>query len=558
MSIASQTNTRPSWVDRIAEAKPLAILAVVLVGLCFFLPGFFSIPPVDRDEARFAQASRQMAASGDYVDIRLGEEPRYKKPVGIYWLQTLAVKASGYGTRAPIWVYRLPSLVGALLALLLVWRIGGELFGPRAGLIAALMFAAIPLINFEARLAKTDAMLLATILWAMLHLSRAWIGEGRPTNTDRLGFALAVSAATLLKGPVVFLVVGATVLSLSWVRRSFAWARALLSWWSVLAFLALTLPWFLAIVLKTDGAFLSESLGKDLLAKTATAKENHGAPPLTYLVSAIGTLWPLSAIVGIAAVVSRRERARPAILFCVAWLLSTWIVLEIIPTKLPHYILPLAPAAALLVGHALAVYKPDGEAGKWGRRFLFLVAFVPALLFAGQLTLTGVLLGHPLVPGAVLLLAATLVGFWTWIGDRRAMRPGPIVAGTLLSAFLANAGLFGLTLPELKPLWISGRVAAIVASDDACPTSRVVAVGYHEPSLRLSLNRPLDLARVGEIASEFEKSGCRHLVVTGARRAASLSELAPVGVTPRLVGRADGVKINGGGPVELWIYGHDR
>src|SRR5271163_2809019 len=64
-----------------------AIAMLVVVSLLAFLPGFFQIPPVDRDEARFAQATKQMIETGDYVDIRFQDETRYKKPVGIYWLQ---------------------------------------------------------------------------------------------------------------------------------------------------------------------------------------------------------------------------------------------------------------------------------------------------------------------------------------------------------------------------------------------------------------------------------------------------------------------------------------
>src|SRR5712671_2974990 len=95
--------------------------AAWLVALCLiaFLPGFFTIPPLDRDEARFAQATKQMLESGDYVDIRFQDESRYKKPVGIYWLQAGVVKL-GEAAGVPrahtrIWLYRLVSLAGARL-----------------------------------------------------------------------------------------------------------------------------------------------------------------------------------------------------------------------------------------------------------------------------------------------------------------------------------------------------------------------------------------------------------------------------------------------------------
>ena len=68
-----------------SHARAVAVL--VLAALLAFLPGFFQIPPTDRDEARFAQATKQMLETGEYVDIRFQDEVRYKKPVGIYWLQ---------------------------------------------------------------------------------------------------------------------------------------------------------------------------------------------------------------------------------------------------------------------------------------------------------------------------------------------------------------------------------------------------------------------------------------------------------------------------------------
>jgi 4-amino-4-deoxy-L-arabinose transferase-like glycosyltransferase len=93
-----------------SHARAVAVL--VLVALVSFLPGFFNIPPVDRDEARFAQATKQMIESGDYIDIRFQDEVRYKKPVGIYWLQAGVVRAAEAvgvpNARQTIWLYRIP------------------------------------------------------------------------------------------------------------------------------------------------------------------------------------------------------------------------------------------------------------------------------------------------------------------------------------------------------------------------------------------------------------------------------------------------------------------
>jgi 4-amino-4-deoxy-L-arabinose transferase-like glycosyltransferase len=80
--------------DYAAGSSRRAALALVFVSLIAFLPGFFQIPPVDRDESYFAQATKQMIETGDYVDIRYQDDVRYRKPVGIYWLQAAVVNTA--------------------------------------------------------------------------------------------------------------------------------------------------------------------------------------------------------------------------------------------------------------------------------------------------------------------------------------------------------------------------------------------------------------------------------------------------------------------------------
>src|ERR1700753_507411 len=110
-------------VDFAVGSHLRATLFLLACAALLFLPGFFSIPAIDRDEARFAQATKQMVETGDYVDIRFQDEVRYKKPVGIYWMQAAAVEtASALGlsnAQLRIWVYRIPSLIGAVGAVLL-------------------------------------------------------------------------------------------------------------------------------------------------------------------------------------------------------------------------------------------------------------------------------------------------------------------------------------------------------------------------------------------------------------------------------------------------------
>src|ERR1051325_9850994 len=140
-----------------SHARAIAVL--IVVSLISFLPGFFNIPPVDRDEARFAQATKQMIESGDYIDIRFQDEVRYKKPVGIYWLQAGVVRAAeAVGVseaRTTIWLYRVPSLLGAIGAVLLTYWAALVFVSRRGAFLSAVMIATCILLGVEARLAKT-------------------------------------------------------------------------------------------------------------------------------------------------------------------------------------------------------------------------------------------------------------------------------------------------------------------------------------------------------------------------------------------------------------------
>src|SRR6195952_3107872 len=158
-------------IDFVAASHARAAAFLLLCGLLLFLPGFFNIPPVDRDEARFAQATKQMVETGDFVDIRFQSDVRYKKPVGIYWLQAAAVEtASALGlprAQLRIWLYRIPSLIGAVGAVLLTYWTALAFVTRRGAVLAALMMASCVLLGAEARLAQTDAMLLLTVVAAV-------------------------------------------------------------------------------------------------------------------------------------------------------------------------------------------------------------------------------------------------------------------------------------------------------------------------------------------------------------------------------------------------------
>src|SRR5256884_8311608 len=154
-------------LDFVTGSHVRAVALLTLCALLLFLPGFFNIPPIDRDETRFAQATKQMVETGDFVDIRFQDDVRYKKPVGVYWLQAVAVEtASALGlprAQVRVWLYRVPSLIGAIGAVLLTYWTALAFVTRRGAILAAPILCSSVLLGGEARLAQTDAMLLLAV-----------------------------------------------------------------------------------------------------------------------------------------------------------------------------------------------------------------------------------------------------------------------------------------------------------------------------------------------------------------------------------------------------------
>ena len=291
-----------------------ATFALIVLCCALYLPGIASLPVTDRDEARFAQASKQMLETGNYVDIRFQSEARYKKPIGIYWLQSAAVTAAKQAGAAldDIWAYRIPSFLGALGAVLLTWWAGRATIGRERAFAASALFAACLTLAFEARIAKSDAALIASIALAQGALFRLYMApEGRPTRGLAALFWLGLGAGILIKGPVapaLALITSAVVL---WRGRRRGWLKNLHWGWGVPLLLAVTLPWFIAIGIASHGEFFKASLGQDFGGKLQGGQEAHGAPPGYYFIAFWLTFWPAALFVD-----RRRHRhavARPAL-----------------------------------------------------------------------------------------------------------------------------------------------------------------------------------------------------------------------------------------------------
>ena len=538
--------------------RPYALLILLCLGL--YLPGIAAIPPLDRDEARFAQATRQMLETGDFLRIRFQDEARNRKPAGIYWLQAAAVAAFSSAAATAIWPYRLPSLLGATAAALLTFGLAASLFRDqpqprRRGLFAALLLASALGVVAEAHIAKTDAALLAAVTAAQGALGLAYVAArgGRPVSVwVAAAFWGGEIAAIFLKGPVAPGLAIVTVATLVVVDRDLHWLRGLRPLAGLAALVIAVAPWLYAIERVTEGRFLADSLGGDLLAKLRGGQESHGAPPFSYLLFALLTFWPGSLLLAPTGLRAWRHCAAPAERFLVAWLVPAWLLLELVPTKLPHYVLPLYPALAMLTAAALA----DGAERPEGGGALWLDLLVRALWMAVTLALAALLVGLPLrlggplgvagIIGAAVLLALAAALLWR----RPPASRGAAMMAALALTFVVPAGAG--VLPGLQRVWLSRGAAQLVARHPGAAGAPLVAVGYSEPSLVFQLGTAIRLA-TPEAAAAALLHGGEALVAdrddASFRRAASAR-----GLDARPLGSVAGLDYSNGQAMVLTLY----
>jgi 4-amino-4-deoxy-L-arabinose transferase-like glycosyltransferase len=543
-----------------SHARVVALLA--LVALLAFAPGQFSIPPIDRDEARFAQATKQMIESGDYVDIRFQDVARYKKPVGIYWLQAgPVIAADTLGRRnalTTIGLYRLPSLIGAIGAVLLTYWVALAFVSRRAAVLAGLMMASCMLLGVEARLAKTDAMLLATVLAAMGALARAYVGGGRikPGAAGWLipaVFWTALAGGILIKGPLIMLFVGLTIATLIAVDRSWRWLLLLRPLPGIVWLALLVAPWFISILSRSGEAFVAESVGQDLLPKIFGGQESHGFPPGLYFLLFWVTFWPAATLAGMAAPAvwaSRRERGAR---FLLAWLVPGWIVFELVMTKLPHYVLPLYPAIAILIAGILDSHRlPRKSWMVWGTAWWFafpvlvvIGSIVGLIMFGRQL---GVL-AWPFAAGALVL------GLQAWRlyeadgAERSLLR-------AVAASILISIAVFGVVLPSLSALFPSLPLSRYLRVA-GCPNPAVAAAGFREPSLVYLVGTPTRLLDGAGAADFLRPGGCRFALVEARHERTFLRRADALGLRYAPGPRVDGYNFSTGRPVSIAIYRAD-
>ncbi|MCF8002932.1 MAG: glycosyltransferase family 39 protein [Chromatiaceae bacterium] len=346
---------------------------VLIVWLAFFWQ-LGAVPLYDLDEGAFTEATREMLASGHFITPHRDGEPRYDKPVLIYWLQAASVSVLGWSEFA----LRLPSAIAASLWLLALWWFVRERLDATTATIAGLVMALGLQVAIIGKAAVADALLNLFIALSFFEIYR-W--RLRPTRATLLRVYLWLGLGFLTKGPVaVFFPLVVSLLYFGSLREWRAWLAAVFEWRGWLVFIAVAGPWYLAIYLDDGpGFFQSFFLGHNL-GRYSGVKHGHSGFPGYYFVMLPLVLLPFTGWFFSLLPRVRRLWVDELDRFLLLWFVTVFAVFSFSGTKLPHYLVyGITPLFILMARHR------DALRNRW------LACLPPLLLVALMVALPDVL-----------------------------------------------------------------------------------------------------------------------------------------------------------------------
>ena len=489
----SVRHTVDQWFNRIGKNPALgvtvSILWLMVVGWIAFGWNLGNTGLIDETEPLFAEASRQMLITGDWITPFFNGETRFDKPALIYWCQAIAYAIIGVNE----WAVRLPSAIAAFGLICLgfytvQWYLAKQdeleqVSRPTRRYLTAFVAAALMALNAEtiiwARTGVSDMLLTGCIASALLCFFLGYAGKGgngeqgagsreqgvgeeelliidqRPTpnaqspmpnaqflNKWYLAFYVLIAGAILTKGPVGIvlpgLIVGVFLLYLGKLREVLREMRLLVG---MLIIIGLSVPWYALVIWRNGWNYINAFFGYHNLERFTEVVNGHSAPWYFYFLIVLVGFAPYSVYLPVAIVRLKfwqrshwrsLERFQQFGLFAWFWFASIFSFFSVAVTKLPSYVLPLMPAAAILVALLWSDLFQDTEAKRTiplSSPFLRVsgwinVAFL-SLLAAALFNITQILgtdpaipnlheliqqSGLPVIGGTIWLVCAVLVG----------------------------------------------------------------------------------------------------------------------------------------------------
>ena len=344
--------------------------ALLFLGcLIFHVVGTWSLPLIDRDEPRFAEASREMIERGDYIVPHFNNQLRLDKPPLAYWAQVASYKIFGQNDLAA----RFPSAVAAALVTLLILAWGSRIGGNRVGWWAAIIFTLSLQTFVHAKAAVADMWLvlfMTTAHWSAYELvrDRLWPTDQASTLKHQTLFwwfvlYLSLALGFLAKGPIAWTPL-LTLAAMKLLVRDVELAKRCKFVRGILLMLAIVALWGVPALIQTDGEFLRIGIGRHVVGRSFGAMEGHGANSLGiyllllpfYFVAIFASFFPWS--IKLPSLTKKLWRSRDKIdIYLITGAAIIFVIFSLIKTKLPHYTLPAFPLLSLLLARHLVDHR---------------------------------------------------------------------------------------------------------------------------------------------------------------------------------------------------------
>jgi len=545
---------RSGPVRELYKSKTFIWILLVL----FLLVWFYALDArtlVPSDEGRYAEMAREMAATGDWITPRLNAIKYFEKPPLQTWMNALTFKLFGLGE----WQARLWSGLCGLLGIALVTYTGRRVFSPWVGTTAGLVLASS---FWWAGLSHVNVLDMGlsgmmTLSLCGLILAQRDDAEDRERRNWMLACWAGMALAFLSKGPIGIVLPGAVLVLYTFITREWAIWRRLHLISGLLLFTLIAAPWFVLVALKNPEHprffFYHENIER------FTSTVHHRDGPLYYFIPIlmVGVL-PWLGVLAQSVWAARREsggKFRPKIMLLI-WAAFIFFFFSISSSKLPHYILPIFPALALLIAN----YLEKAKAGAWAiaAGVLTLVAiaglaFVPRLGKMGTepFEIAAYQASQPWAMAACIVMLTVAASVFWWIKQKRAD------LATLATIALAIGGFLGGQLLMLgsEPYgrYRSGVLLVPAIQAELTQSTLLFTIGTYEQSMPFYLRHTM--ITVGETNDELDfglsqepslrvdtldqfidrwNNGQKALAITAPK---TYSELQERGVTMRVVTR---------------------
>ena len=472
----------------------------------------------DRDEPRFARATVEMLETGDYLVPTFNGQLWADKPVGVYWLMSLSIKLFGNTEFS----CRFFSALGTAISCLLTFLIGKRLFGAKEGLWAMVILASSTMMLAVGTMATADGSTLPLILAAMTVFTYAMTSKWHHHHAILIGILMGLGM--LAKGPIGLLPLPVMLITLWFTRKDYLdFTKQSLAIFEALGIaIIIFLGWAIQANRATDGQFLSTFIGRHVITRMFHPMEHHGGNFLLYLPYYLPVIiggffpWIIFLPGAFSALIGNRLGTKPSKNLLLSWTISIVVIMTLAATKLPHYIIFIWPALALLSAAVIVAFQnrllSDSDV-KWLRRGNWF--FVPVGLVVGS----GLIAAPFFLKISALVIPAIICGIVllliTFLAANYLYRNRVIAAAKLVFVGMVVFHIpyiFGV-LPVIESIKVTPAIAGAI--NKATPFNTPVATyKFGEPSLNYYLGRNLrELSDQKEVVAWIQQKEPAVLVI---------------------------------------------